>query len=408
MAVRPLRRDLLVAGAAWLSSSAAFGCRTPESGSAGTAQSVPPVLTASPAPTAPPVSVVPDPMPPVQEPPPRVPLAGHVVEVTSENAVKAGIIQSRTVGELMTAGMLALTGAADEASAWRMFFDAKDIVGIKVNPVGYPAVYTNPETLLELVRGLGLAGVPPEQIVVFDRYRNMLSTAEYARILPVGVRILAASDAYQENQTGTAGYDLDEYVDIARVMPGDDLGNPLHRRSHLCNIVSNIVSKVINVPNLKDHRSAGITMALKNMVYGSVNNVARTHAAPDNWTRDFVPAVLGIRKLREKYVLHIADALMACYAGGPAADSAAFKTYVHVGLLFATDPVAMDRIGWQILDAQRLRFGLPRLADTGLTKTNLGFESFSARQPEHVIAAGDAGFGIADLSKIHHQKIRLG
>jgi Domain of unknown function (DUF362) len=399
MAIRPTRRQVLGAGATWLSSAALTGCLGTAFKEAGKDEAIPKPSGAD-------ASTVSGDASDASHVPMK-PAPGTVIETFSANAIRSDVIQSGSVAALMTAGMLALTGATSECAAWRTLFGPSDIVGIKVNPTGFPAVYTNPETLLEIIRGLGLAGVPPEQIVVFDRYRDMLNTAGYERILPQGVRILAASDKYEDNQTGTSGYDINEYVDIARVMPGDDVNIPRHRRSHLCTIVSQTVTKVINVPNLKDHISAGITMALKNMVYGSVNNVARTHAAPDNWTRDFIPAVLGIRTLREKYVLHIADALFGCFDGGPTADNPNFKKFVYGALLFSTDPVAMDRIGWKILDEKRTAAGLPVLEESGLSKVNRGFEAFDARQPEHVICAGNAGYGIADMGKITHRRIEL-
>jgi uncharacterized protein (DUF362 family) len=191
------------------------------------------------------------------------------------------------------------------------------------------------------------------------------------------------------------------------VYPGDDASNPAKRRSSLCRIVSQQVDKVINVPTLKDHTSAGITMALKNMTYGLVNNVARTHAAPDNWTQDFIPAIASMPKLRSKVVLHIADALIGCYDGGPSPDHPNFSPFTYGALLFSTDPVAMDRVGWQILDAQRAKVGLPPLAECGRLLIDRGYEPFDRRQPQHVLTAGAAGLGVSDLRRIRHRVVSL-
>ena len=45
-----------------------------------------------------------------------------------------------------------------------------DVVGIKVNPVGNPLANTSTEVLLETIKGLRSAGIPPKDIVVFERW----------------------------------------------------------------------------------------------------------------------------------------------------------------------------------------------------------------------------------------------
>ena len=42
------------------------------------------------------------------------------------------------------------------------------------------------------------------------------------------------------------------------------------------------VNKLINLPVLKDHQSAGVTLALKNLSHGLVNNVNPAATGPDN------------------------------------------------------------------------------------------------------------------------------
>ena len=319
------------------------------------------------------------------------------------------VVQDGPVREMMTRGMLELTRRATEQEAWRALFAPGDVVGIKVSPVGYPKVFSQIATVAEIVRGLNLAGIPNDAIVVFDRYRDYLDACGYAARLPAGVRFAAASPAYAEDQTPTAGYDTSEFVDLPRVAPGDDPADPSKRRSYLADVVSKEVTKIVNVPALKDHASAGITFALKNMTYGCVNNVARTHPAPDNWTKDFVPAVASIAKLRKKVVLHVGDALVACYDGGPATDNPRFRAFVRASLFFATDPVALDRVGWEILDARRIEAGLPVLASTGIGLTNPGgAEGYTERHPQHVLTAGAAGLGVSDLALVQHKKVVLG
>lgn len=409
------RRDVLLGGLA-LAVPLAAGCSSPDpSGAADAAPTPPATGTTPPAPppdaSSPPDASAPDAAdasPPPDAAAPVVGGPGVVVEVTHCGAVVGEVVMAGPVRDIVARGMTELTGRATEEAAWKALFSPGDVVGIKVSPVGYPKVFSQVATVAEIVRGLGLAGVTPDKIVVFDRYRDYLDACGYAAALPAGVRFAAASPAYANDQTVTTGYDTSVFVDLPRVYPGDDPANPVKRRSHLCDIVSREVTKVINVPALKDHGSAGITCALKNMTYGCVNNVARTHSAPDNWTKDFVPAVAAIPALRSKVVLHIADALIACFDGGPAPDGVTFRTFVGASLFFATDPVALDRVGWKLLDEQRAKAGLPALASTGIALTNPGgAEAYNERQPQHVLMAGAAGLGVSDLALISHRKVLL-
>src|SRR5205807_2414425 len=98
------------------------------------------------------------------------PYRGRVVQVSHSTSVVDGAVRRDAVRTMMERGMRALTGAPDEAAAWKRFFKRGDVVGVKVCPVGYPRAITQPETILEVFRGLNLAGVPNEDIVLFNRY----------------------------------------------------------------------------------------------------------------------------------------------------------------------------------------------------------------------------------------------
>src|SRR5262249_36961496 len=145
-------------------------------------------------------------------------------------------------------------------------------------------------------------------------------------------------------------------------------------RSHLSIIVTRLVNKLITIPILKDHRSAGVTLALKNLSHGMNNNVAPSHlprfvhggvanqANPPrgdgpNQCNVFIPAAVNQEALRRKAVLHIMDGLIGVYEGGPGSWNATWATWPHRSLFFATDPVAMDHVGWDIIDAKRAQEG---------------------------------------------------
>ena len=102
------------------------------------------------------------------------------------------------------------------------------------------------------------------------------------------------------------------------------------------------MNKLVLLPVLKDHGSAGVTGALKNMSHGLVNNVNRSHSTPDtNVCNQFIPQVVNHPIIRKKCVLQIMDGIKGVFQGGPGASRPDW-TWENNALFFATDPVAMD------------------------------------------------------------------
>ena len=65
--------------------------------------------------------------------------------------------------------------------------------------------------------------------------------------------------------------------------------------------------------------------------------------------------------------------------------------------MLATDPVALDHVEWDIVDAKRVLEKLPPVAASGkLAIDPLGKEGFDVRQPQHIPLAGALGMGIFD------------
>ena len=111
-------------------------------------------------------------------------------------------------------------------------------------------------------------GVEPSRIVVYERFQDQLAEVDYAPHLPEGVLIVAAESA--NRRIDNSGYDPATYVEA-------DLFGEEDTRSNLMSLVSRRLTKIINIPNMKDHGATGATGCLKNIAYGSFSNVARTH-----------------------------------------------------------------------------------------------------------------------------------
>ena len=296
-------------------------------------------------------------------------------------------------------GMAELTGAKDWQDAWKYFFEPSDVVGIKLNPVGAPLVYSSEPVLHEIINGLTTAGVKPENIVVYDRYKDQFIKVGYPKWLPPKVRWMSAANDWEPMQPLTEGYDPDHYIEMALTMPGQT--STESRRSHAAKFISREVNKLINVPVLKHHQAAGVTLCLKNLSHGLVNNVNRTHSTQTmNATGVFIPTVVSMPVIRNKTVLQILDGTLGLYHGGPTGKPQ--FVWEHKTMYFATDPVALDHIGWQVIEEKRKAAGMQPIVNTKPDE----FSQWIHMQPEHIEIAGDLGLGEFDLNKIQVKRVR--
>lgn len=346
------------------------------------------------------------------------PYPGRVVEVRNPRMIKDGVKDRQAIHAAVARGMKELTGATDEVEAWRSFFEPGDVVGIKMNPVGRPLAPSSSELMLEIIDGLQSAGVKTKDIVVFERYRDEFLEAKMHEALPDGVAWTGLGIAYNgkqidikgddqksDNLDHTTGYDPDEFMTMELVMSGLDPKDERTRRSHLGLLVTRRVNKIVCLPVLKDHGSAGITGALKNMSHGMVNNVCRSHATPDtNVCNQFIPQVVAHPVIRRKCVLQIMDGIKGVYQGGPGGGKPEW-TWENNALLFATDPVAMDHVAWRHVDAKRKEKGLPPVGASGrLALDPLKSEGFDVRQPQHIPLAAHLGLGVFEFQSPRGRK----
>jgi hypothetical protein len=327
---------------------------------------------------------------------------GRVVAIENPRSIIDGRYQAEPVRQMMRKGMTELTGAAGWEDAWRLFFEPGDVVGIKVSPVGQPHVISAAEVMREIIAGLNAAGIKNKDIVAYDRYRAQFYKGGFDKWLPEGVRISTAAEDYENVQQAIEGYDPDHYMDMALTLPGYDAGNLTARRSYAARFITKEVNKVINLPTLKDHQSAGVTLALKNLSHGLVNNVNRSHSSSTlNACGIFIPSVVSMPVIRNKAVLHILDGVKGLYHGGPGARPE--FVWEHKTLYFATDPVALDHICWNAIDEKRVAMGMKKIAEDRPDK----YSTFWNRQPEHIEIAGAMGLGEWNESKIDLRRIRV-
>ena len=336
------------------------------------------------------------------------PYPGRVVAVKHPNSIAGDQYQAEPVRQMLERGMMELTHAESWSESWKEFFQPGDVVGIKLNPVGAPYVISAPEVLRPIIEALESIGIPRKDIVAYDRYAKQFQEAGFVDWLPEGVRWTAASTGYERIQLDMDGYDRDVYMEMPLVHPEyfSDYrpADPHLRRSYVAKFLTREVNKVINLCVLKHHQSAGVTLALKNMSHGLVNNVNRSHASTTaNVCGIFIPAVVDLPVIREKVVLHILDGVKAAYHGGPGGKVGKY-VWAHKTMYFATDPVALDKTGWKEIDKKRAEVGAPPIE---LLKPDEDSQWLNC-QVEHIELAANMGLGVFDDAKIRLKKIDLG
>jgi len=253
----------------------------------------------------------------------------------------------------------------------------------------------------EIVTGVQSVGVPAGNIIVYDRYAYEIDIGSYQALVPANVKVVGVQDAF----TGTAGYDMAIYCDA-------NFFGEWETRSYMASVVARGVTKIINVPTMKDHSAAGVTGCLKNLGYGTFNNVARSHRAPYSFTDPLIGVMCSVEPLRSKAVLHIMDGMRQVWHGGPLTQ---VQDFIYpAGMLYvATDPVAMDTLELEAIEKKRRDEGAPSVWEhdpASITSNDHEFfhdpkKNLFYRRPGHIASAGKLGLGVADRAQIDHRRI---
>ncbi len=331
---------------------------------------------------------------------------GRVVQTTHAGAFAGRRIVPDAVAAMVERGMTELTGEKSVRAAFARFIEPTDVVALKVNPSGAPTTTTSVPLVREVVRCLNLVGVPNRQIIVYDRNSNQLEVIGYHQMLPPGIRVVGLDQRWVVEGQSRPGYDPEVFCEM-------NCFGERETRSYMASIVAAEATKVINLPCLKEHNASGVTGCLKNLAYGTFNNVARTHVRPKTYTDPVIAVMCAAPPIRAKSVLHIMDGLTSVYHAGPFSWNPEFHWRANT-LLFGTDPVAVDRIELEIVEAKRRELGVPSLFDHNpeyLAKAGemekTAFRNNFFREPAHISTAGTLGLGEFDLAKIDHRHLHL-
>ena len=235
-----------------------------------------------------------------------------------------------------------------------------------MNPVGNPLANSSTELMLEVIDGLKSAGVKTTDMFVFERYRDEFIDAGMHEGVPDGIAwggLTYGNDPSQleiswPDGDEVSGYDPDEYVSMNLVHPSHDPKD--ERRLSLA-------------PRDADHQAGeqgGPAAGAQGPRLGRDHRRPEEHEPRPGQQRRPIAQLGRGERLQPVHPRgrqppdHPQEVRPADHGRHrrrlpgrplrPAKDP--HWTWENNALLLATDPVAMDRIEWDIIDAKRRRW----------------------------------------------------
>lgn len=284
-------------------------------------------------------------------------------------------LDEAAVEKMLRAGILDFTGEKTEEAAWKSLFTPKDVVGIKISCVGGRELSSNKTLVDAIARGLVGGGVKENNIIVWERFTPSLMLGGYrVNKKKTGVR---CSGSEVSMARGGRGYDEGAFIRFGK------------EKCRVAKIITQDVTAIINVPVLKDHGSAGVTNCLKNIAYGGVDNTVHIH---DNGCDPYIADICAMPEIKSKMRLCVVDALRCLYEGGPSDQP---KNRVNLGEIHVgADQVALDTLGYEIIEGLRAKNGLPPLKKIG-------------REPKYIKTAAARGLGTNQKSNMDIRTVKV-
>lgn len=289
-------------------------------------------------------------------------MRGKVVIVKSTSLFDGEEINASVWKKLIERGLQVLLDEKDTISALKRIFRPSDRVGIKINTISGKMLTTPPSCGNSFASLLVSAGVNPDNIFIWDRTNSELKKAGYTlNYSGKGVKIFG-TDTYG------VSYD-DELVEYKSI------GSLFSR------IQKNYINASVSLAILKDHGMTGITGVMKNY-YGAVHNPNKYH---DGRGDPYIADLFSCPIIKDKHRIAILDASKVQYHRGPGYNPRYCEKYNSI--LLSLDPVALDYVGWKIIEDIRKKKGLKSLAEEG-------------RDPKWIYTAFKSNLGVSDPSQI--------
>jgi len=311
----------------------------------------------------------------------RMSLPGKVVKVSKQGVMQPGDVypEAAAARMMLERAMTELTGKNSLKEALALFVHPEDRVALKPNGIAGRRslkMATSKELTIAVVDGLIQVGVKPENITIFEQYRDFL----------FATRLITDKNTLAPTEELADGVKMAVHLNRDAEMDAIDVGGKPTK--YVTPFTS--ASVVINLSQVKDHSICGYTGAMKNITHGCNINPHDFHA------HNASPQIAHLYAqdvIKSRVALHITDAYQVIYDEGPI-DVNPRKRVLHEALYVSTDPVALDVIGHKAVEKLRADNGLPTLADAG-------------REPTYIRAAGELGLGVFDDNRIRFRDVTL-
>lgn len=296
----------------------------------------------------------------------------HLQGATAANAPKVGIgrspslwsdqngVNAETLEKVLDESIMWLTGADSAEKAWKSLANSDEVIGLKPNGLGGLELATSTEIIVYCVDRLTGIGVKRDNIIVWEQTPSFIANC---------------------------GVPIDQPPwGVKAAITGQTLGQRVRHGTiddTLTKVVTEWCDGFINLPILKDHGIAGVTLSMKNH-YGTVSNPGAIHGN----TKEQIADLASIPAIKDKTRLIICDLTHCVVDGGPGG----VPHYFPNGVMVAKDMVAHDAIGAQIIAEERARRGMPSIEQAG-------------RPAGYIKVAEQRGVGVADPSKIAFKEL---
>jgi len=200
-------------------------------------------------------------------------------------------VDTQKMIQLLDDGMNNLFQTDNSLDAWKKIVAPGEVIGLKINCLSGMGV-THHELVDAVIERLRESGIKANDIVIWDRFNSDLEECRY-------------TINYSKNGIRFMGNDVMGFEDDFEIYGS--------AASLVCKTLTRLCDGIINLPVLKDHGIAGMTMAMKNF-FGAIHNPHKYHLGVGN---PYIPDVFCFPPIKNKVRLHICDAINPQYEGGP-------------------------------------------------------------------------------------------
>jgi uncharacterized protein (DUF362 family) len=309
------------------------------------------------------------------------------------NYVNQGVVDL-----MIDRGVMDLTGTQTRADAWRAIipgYTAGQKVAIKINlnnascDDSHQVIDALPQPVNAVIQGLKSIGVPENDIWVYDVTSGWHSGQMPSRLVNKIVALYPAVQ-FHSNEGGCStalGFSVSERVHF-NVPPGRTITD-----RPICTALVQ-ASYLINIPIMKKHGMAGVTLGFKNH-FGSLERCDLVHWSVDLGDGEYLSTYNGLVDIynnshfKDKTILTIGDGLYGARIDNYSEIPSRWPTFGDQSpnsLFFSKDPVAVDCVMYDFLEAEG---GVPSGSDDYLKlaqASGLGtFEHWDVLQQYHTI-----------------------